>query len=212
MKTIALFGVSGRTGKPLLDILLKKGYSVQALVRNPKNFAIKHQSLTIHQGNILTPEDVERTIAGADAVISVIGHVRGDTQPKNIQTIGAKNIIAAMEKHGVKRLLSLTGGAVPYKDDQPKFADKAIRFIMNIIAKDTLYDAIAHASVIAKSRTEWTIIRGPRLLEKPAQGSYRFGMVGVNGSTSITYPDLAQSIADELENGKYIHSMPFVSH
>jgi putative NADH-flavin reductase len=82
MKTIALFGVSGRTGKPLLDILLKKGYSVQALVRNPKNFAIKHQSLTIHQGNILTPEDVERTIAGADAVISVIGHVRGDTQPK----------------------------------------------------------------------------------------------------------------------------------
>jgi putative NADH-flavin reductase len=212
MKTIALFGITGRTGKPLLDILLKKGYTVQALARTPEHFSTKHPALTIYKGNILTPSDVERTIAGADAVVSVIGHVPKDSQPKDIQTVGTKNILAAMEKQGVKRLLSLTGGAVPYKDDQPKFPDKAIRFIMSLVAKETLSDAIAHAEVIAKSGTKWTIIRGPRLMEKPPQGSYRVGMVGVNASTAITYGDLAQFIADELEQGKYIHSMPFVSH
>jgi putative NADH-flavin reductase len=213
MKTIALFGITGRTGKPLQSLLLNKGYHIKALVRTPENFTAKHPSLSLIQGNILNAEDVERTVEGADVVISVIGHVSGDAQSTNVQTTGTLNILSAMGKHGIKRLLSLTGGAVPYKQhDKPKFPDKAIAFIMNLVAKDVLADGIAHAELIQKSNTEWTIIRGPRLLEKPPEGSYRVGWVGVNASTSITYGDLAQFIADEVEQGKHIHSMPFVSH
>lgn len=212
MKTIALFGITGRTGKPLQTLLLAKGYHIKALVRNPATVGITTPALTLLQGNILNANDVEQTISGADAVVSVIGHVRGDTQTAQVQTLGTKNILGAMQKHGVKRLLSLTGGAVPYHKDEPKFPDKAIKFIMNLVAKETLADAIAHAEIIQKSNTDWTVIRGPRLLEKPPEGAYRVGWVGVNASTAITYGDLAQFIVDELEQGKYVRSMPFVSH
>ncbi|TAE22379.1 MAG: NAD-dependent epimerase/dehydratase family protein [Candidatus Kapaibacterium sp.] len=211
MKTIALFGITGRTGKPLQTLLLAKGYSIKALARTPKNVGLAHPALTLVQGNILNANDVEQTITGADAVISVIGQVRGDSQTTQVQTLGTQNILAAMEKHGVKRLLSLTGGAVPYHKDQPKLPDKAIRCIMNLIVKETLADAIAHAELIQKSNTDWTVIRGPRLLEKPPEGAYRVGWVGVNASTAITYGDLAQFIMDEFEQGQYLHSMPFVS-
>lgn len=212
MKTIALFGASGRTGKPLLTLLLSKGYSVKALVRNPAGINSAHPNLHLIQGNILNLSNVEATIEGANSVISVIGHVKGDAQSRTVQTEGTANILAAMNTYGVKRLLSLTGGAVPFQKDQPKFADKAITVIMNLVAKETLADAIAHAELIRKSTTDWTIIRGPRLLEKPPVGSYRVGFVGVNASTAITYGDLAQFIVDELEQAKHIHSMPFVSH
>ncbi len=210
-KTIALFGVSGRTGKPLHTLLLDKGYAIKALVRTPNAITTTHDALTILQGNILRPDDVEQTIAGTNAVISVIGHVRGDQQSPQLQTEGTRHILAAMQRHGVQRLISLTGGAVPYSHDQPKFADKLIRGIMSLVAKDALADAIAHAELIQGSATQWTIVRAPRLLEKPAEGAYRVGWVGVNASTSLTYGDLAAFIADELEQGKYIHSMPFVS-
>jgi putative NADH-flavin reductase len=212
MKTIALFGATGRTGKPLLSLLLNKGYTVKALIRKPAQMGVSHEQLSIVQGNILSASDVERAIENTDAVVSVIGHVRGDQQSPRVQTEGTKHILTAMQKYGVKRLISLTGGAVPYKDDKPAFADKAIKLIMNLVAKDVLTDAIAHAALISKSNLDWTIVRGPRLLEKPPVGSYRVGFVGVNASTAITYGDLAQFIADELEQSKYVHSMPFVSH
>jgi len=210
-KTIALFGLSGRTGKPLHTLLLNNGYAIKALVRTPNAITTTHDALTILQGNILRPDDVARTIEGTDAVVSVIGHVRGDQQSPRVQTEGTRHILAAMQQHGVQRLVSLTGGAVPYTQDQPKFADKLIRGIMNLVAKDALADAIAHAELIQRSATQWTIIRAPRLLEKPAEGAYRVGWVGVNASTSLTYGDLAAFIAKELEAGTYIHSMPFVS-
>lgn len=212
MKTIALFGITGRTGKPLYTLLLGKGYAVKALVRTPAKVQKQHAHLTLVEGNILSASDVDRTIEGADAVISVIGHVRGDKQALSIQTDGTRNILAAMQKHNVKRLISLTGGAVPYSKDKPKIADKLFSAVMNLVAKDILSDAIAHADLIAKSGTEWTVVRGPRLLDKPPVGTYRVGWVGVNASTSITYSDLAQYLVDELETGKDIGTMPLISH
>jgi putative NADH-flavin reductase len=212
MNHIALFGITGRTGKPLAELLLKKGFTIKALARRPDKLTMKHENLTILQGNIQNPDDVRHTIEGTDAVISVIGHVPGDKQASDIQTIGTRNILNAMKSLGVKRLISLTGGAVPYKEDKPKFADKAISTIMNLVAKDVVTDGIAHADLIQQSSTDWTIARGPRLLEEPPKGAYRVGWVGVNTSSSISYGDLAQFIVDELETGKHIHTMPFVSY
>ena len=98
MKTIALFGITGRTGRPLTTLLLSKGYAVKALVRTPAKVQTQHAHLTLVKGNILSASDVESTIEGAEAVISVIGHVRGEKQSLNIQTDGTRNILAAMQK------------------------------------------------------------------------------------------------------------------
>jgi putative NADH-flavin reductase len=211
MKTIALFGITGRTGAPLAALLLEKGYAVRALARAPSSVRIANERLETVEGNVLNAVDVERVVAGADAVISVIGHIRGEKQSPKMQTEGARNILNAMSKHGVRRLISLTGGAVPFEKDRPKFPDKLIKVVMNLVAKETLQDAIAHAELIRASDTDWTVVRGPRLVEAPPEGKYRVGWVGVNASTSIHYGDLAQFIADELEQNNHIRSMPFVS-
>jgi putative NADH-flavin reductase len=212
MKTIALFGLTGRTGKPLAELLLSQGYTIRALVRNPDAVKIKHPNLLLLQGNVLVKEDVERTIDGTEAFVSVLGHVRSDKQRNDMQTIATEHILAAMAKHGVKRIISLTGGAVSYKDDKPKLVDKAFSFVMGLVAKNIVADAVAHASRIAASSTEWTIVRAPRILEAPPKGTYRVGLVGVNTSTTIAYGDLAAFIAKELTLPEHVHSMPFVSY
>ncbi len=210
MKTIALFGGSGRTGQPFLTQALAKGYAVKALVRSPEKITTQHEHLTLVKGDVLNYDDVRNTVADTDVVVSVFGHVKGS--PEWLQTNGTKNIVQAMKEVKVNRIISLSGGGLPFEKDEPKFADKAIRFVMKVAVPKILNDAIEHAKVLRNSGLEWTIVRGPRLTEEPKKGDYRVGWVGVNASTKVGRADLADFILRLVEDTQYDHQMPFVSY
>lgn len=64
-------------------------------------------------------------------MVSLFGHVKGS--PEWLQTNGTKNIISAMEKYDVERIISLSGGGLPFPEkDKPKFMDHLIRAIMKV--------------------------------------------------------------------------------
>jgi len=156
MKTIAIFGGTGLTGKLVLEKALQNGYKVHALVRNPDKIKVTDSNLTIMQGDVLNPNDVQKTIQGSDLVLSLFGHVKGS--PEWLQTNGTKNIIEAMEQSGVEKIISLSGGGLPFPEkDKPRFPDKMIRFIMKIAVPKVLNDAIRHAEVLGKSNLNWMI-------------------------------------------------------
>jgi putative NADH-flavin reductase len=168
--------------------------------------------LNILQGDVLNKEDVMRTVEGTDMVMSLFGHVKGS--PKWLQTHGTENIIEAMKIHGLDRIVSLSGGGLPFKEkDQPKFPDKMIRFIMKVAVPKVLDDALRHAEVLKASGLNWTIVRGPRLTEEPEKGEYRVGWVGVNASTKIGRADLADFLIKLVkEEEQFQKEMPFVSY
>lgn len=210
MKTIALFGGSGRTGQPFITQALAKGYAVKALVRSPEKITTTHEQLTLVKGDVLKYDDVRKTVADTDTVVSLFGHVKGS--PEWLQTNGTKNIVQAMKEEKVGRIISLSGGGLPFEKDEPKFADKAIRFIMKVAVPKVLNDAIEHAKVLRNSGLDWVIVRGPRLTEDPKKGDYRVGWVGVNAGTKVGRADLADFIIQLVEDTQYDHQMPFVSY
>lgn len=212
MKKIALFGASGQSGMEFLKIALEHNFSLKALVRNPENFSgAGRQELEIVKGDVLNMDDVEKTIEGCDVVVSLFGHVKGS--PEWLQTNGTKNILTAMEKVGVEKIISLSGGGVPYPEkDEPKFLDNMIRFIMKIAVPKVLNDAIEHHQVLKKSNAKWIVVRAPRLTNEVKKGSYRVGWVGVNGSTKISRADLADFILKQVDDDQYLFQMPFVSY
>ncbi len=211
MKKIALFGATGQTGQEFLTQALAKGYSIKVLVRSPAKLSVKHNHLQVIQGDVLNAQDVEQTVADNELVVSLFGHVKGS--PEWLQTNGTKNIVEAMQKHGVQRVISLSGGGLPFKEkDQPKLPDKLIRMLMKVAAPKILNDAISHAEVLRQSGLEWTIVRGPRLTNEPRKGTYRVGWVGVNASTKIGRADLADFIVKLVEEEQYDRQMPFVSY
>lgn len=211
MKKIALFGGSGRTGQHFLEQALAEGYDVRALVRDPKKISQQSDQLKLIVGDVLQPEDVDKAVQGSDIVVSLFGHVKGS--PEWLQTNGTKNIISAMQKHGVERIISLSGGGLPFPEkDEPKFADRLIRGIMKIAVPKVLKDAIEHAKVLRESDRKWVIVRAPRLTDGERVGEYREGWVGVNASTKISRADLADFILKQVEDEKYNQQMPFVSY
>jgi len=209
-KKIALFGASGQTGQHFLELALAQGFDVKALVRTPKNISQNNPNLEGCTGDVLNLEDVKKVVEGADIVVSLFGHVKGS--PEWLQTDGTKNIVQAMREKNVKRIISLSGGGLPFPEkDEPKFADKLIRTIMKIVVPKILNDAIKHHEILKSSGLNWTIVRGPRLTNDPKTGTYRVGWVGVNASTKISRADLADFILREVDDEKFNFQMPFVS-
>jgi len=210
MKTIALFGGTGRTGQRFLDKALSEGHSLKVLARDKKKLKQNHENLKLVEGDVLNPEDVKKVVKGADIVVSLFGHVKGS--PSALQTDGTKNIIKAMQEFEVSRIISLSGGGLPFPEkDQPKFVDKLIRYIMKLAVPKVLNDAIAHAEILKKSDREWMIVRGPRLTNDEEKGTYKVGWVGVNASTKISRSDLAHFILKQVEDFEFNQQMPFVS-
>jgi putative NADH-flavin reductase len=210
MKTIAIFGGTGQTGKLVLEKVLQEGYKVKALVRNPNKINKSDPNLTVIQGDVLNEDEVKKTIQESEVVLSLFGHVKGS--PQWLQTKGTDIIVEAMTQSGVKKIISLSGGGLPFPEkDKPKLADKIIRFIMKVAVPKILKDAILHAEILRKSNLDWMIVRGPRLTNETPKHNYRVGWVGVNASTKISRADLADFIVKQIESDEFIHQMPFVS-
>ncbi len=211
MKNIALFGATGQTGQEFLQQALDAGYAIRALARTPEKLSLTSPQLEVIRGDVLAPADVERLVAGTDLVVSLFGHVKGS--PDWLQTEGTENIVAAMKKHGVDRIISLSGGGLPYPEkDRPGLSDNIIRWVMKLAVPQILNDAVRHAAVLRNSGLQWTIVRGPRLTNEPKRGDYRVGWVGVNGGTKLGRADLADFILRLVEEERYDGEMPFVSY
>jgi len=207
---VAIFGASGRTGRPLVEQALAAGHEVRALVRDPSKLRVGRERLVVIRGDVLDAAKVEKTISGTDAVLSALGQTKGSTG--DVQTRGTENIVAAMERHGVRRLVSLTGAGVRDPLDEPKFVDRAITFLLRRLQPDVLEDGVRHAEVVKSSGLEWVIVRGPRLTEGPKKGEYRVGMVGKNSGTQISRADLVEFMLDQLTTDAHLRQMPVVSY
>lgn len=214
MLTIALFGATGKTGSILLKKLVVKGYNVRILVRNPAKLTFSDALITVLQGDILDEQLVFRTLEKSDAVINVIGHVKGC--PPDLQTIASRNILNGMNKYGITRLINLTGGGVTVKGDNPGLLDKSVVFIMKNLAgksaKNRLEDGENHVKLISRSPGEWTIVRAPVLLPGKAKGKTCVGFVGHIPGITLTFEDLTDKIIQILEERSYIRQYPYITN
>lgn len=210
MATIALFGATGKTGDRALRKALAAGHHVRALVRDPSKLAADSDAVRVIAGDVRDSAAVDATVAGADGVLSLFGQVKGS--PRDLQTAGTRTIVEAMRRHGVSRLVTLSGGGLrDIVHDQPGPADVVMRFLLTTFAGHVLKDAEGHLDVLHQSGLEWTVVRGPRLTENPGRGSYRVGWVGVGTGMSISRDDLADFILTQIDDRSFIHQMPFVS-
>jgi putative NADH-flavin reductase len=205
-----MFGATGKTGRRVLDRALAAGYEVRALVRDPAKLTLTSDRLTVIPGDVLDPDAVDQTVVGTSAVLALFGHVKGS--PDRLQTDGTQLIVNAMHRHGASRIVTLSGGGLrAIGHDRPKAADKIIMLLLKTAAGNVLADAEGHLKVLKSSGLDWTVVRGPRLLDTPGVGSYRVGWVGVDASTKISRDDLADFILSQVEDRQFIGQLPFVS-
>ena len=201
---IALFGATGGTGQQLLEQAIKSGHQVTALVRDPAKLERKNSALTVIAGNVLQPADVDKVVSGADAVICSLGNTSNN--PDMMVTQGTRNIIDAMQRLNVRRLLVVSSLGVGDSKDQVPFFFKVL---MKTALRKTMEDKEAQEAAVRASRLDWTIVRPGGLTNDPPTGTYRVGADLTAGR--ITRADVADFILKELTRNEYIQQTPGIT-
>lgn len=103
-----IVGATRNTGLEIAKILVARGDTVTALVRPTSNLEnLEPLGVEYFVGDATNAEDVAKAVASKrfDAVFSTLGGGRGETPPDLVGTI---NIVDAMEKASLKRLIVVT--------------------------------------------------------------------------------------------------------
>ena len=125
---------------------------------------------------------------------------------------GTANIIAAMEKLGVKRLIFETAIGVGDSRGQRRPALKY--FMQPVLLRGIFADKEVVERLIRESALEWTIVRPPALTNGPRTGKYRGGIPATDRSIgeSISRADVADFMLQQLGNDEYVRKTPGVSY
>jgi putative NADH-flavin reductase len=208
---ITIFGATGGTGKQLVEQALAAGYQVVAYVRNPSKLNTRHENLTIAKGDLADQAMIERAISGADAVISVLGP-RGDSKNKPI-TRGMQNIIEAMKKQGVRRLIISSTLSAKDPNDLPDFKAKALVNLVKLTMHAAYEEIVSVAETVRKSDLDWTIVRLTTLNNNPKPGKVRVGYLGKGEvGLRISRADLAEFMLKQVQDTKYLRQAPVISN
>jgi len=208
---LTIFGATGVTGKLLVKQALEKGDQVIAYVRNPAKLDIKHERLTIIQGELADEEKIESALKGSDAVLSVLGP-RGGSKSKPL-TRGMEIIIAVMKKQGVRRLIVTSTLSAKDPHDLPEFRAKVLVALVRLAMRTAYEEIVSLANTVRASDLDWTIVRLTLLNNKPKSGKVRAGYLGKGEvGTWISRADIADFLLKQVTDTKYLQQAPAISN
>lgn len=117
-----------------------------------------------------------------------------------------------MKKHGVNRVVSLTGAGVGDPQDRPKLSDRIVKFMLQTLSGKILKDAEDHAAVLGNSGIEWILVRGPMLTDGEHTGTYKATYVGKDSGMRVSRADVADFMLKQLETDQWLCQAPMVSY
>jgi putative NADH-flavin reductase len=145
---------------------------VTAVVRDPARLTVPAgPRLRVASADVMDPAAISPVLEEADAVISALGP-RG-TGPTTISRDSVRGIIQAMQKTGARRLVTVSGSIVA--DDGEGAVMRALvkPIVRATMLRHVCADMRRAEDEVRESGLDWTIMRPPRLTDKPAAGTYR---------------------------------------
>lgn len=205
---LAIIGGTGKSGKYLVRELLRQGFRLRLLIRNPKNFQLKNNLIEIIQGDARRYESVEHLMDGCHAVISMIGQPKGES---SIFSQATKNVIRAMNHFGIRRYIVTTGLNVDTPSDKKSIKTKLATDWMKVHFPETTADKQVEFNVLSDSGVHWTLVRLPLIKQTDERSGILVSVENCPGD-EISSTELASFIVEQLSDNKYVRKAPFIAN
>jgi putative NADH-flavin reductase len=207
---ITIFGATGPSGRLIVEQALVQRHAVTAFVRNPAALSIQNEKLTVVKGDVLDLASVEAAVAGKDAVLSALG-VR-KLGKNTILSDGTQNIIAAMQKHAVKRFVCMTSLGVGDSKDQPAWIFRYV--IKPVFLRNIFVEKEVQERLVMESGLDWIIVRPAGLTNGPRTGVYKHwvGAPTQPITSQISRADAAEFMLKQLTDDTYLLKTPGQSY
>jgi putative NADH-flavin reductase len=200
---IALLGPTGNAGGPILEELVARDHTVIAVARSGSE--LSGSGIEVVRADAYEPESLASAFSGADAIISAFNP--GWTEPGLYEKymLGARNVLHAAKVAKVSRLLVIGGAGSLYGPDGRQLIegmDLAEPYGAGVrAARDH------HAEILGETELDWVFLSPPPefgpMGPTTRLGRYRTAadspVVDAEGNSSISGPDLAIAVVDEIE-------------
>jgi len=199
---ILIIGANGGIGRQAVEQSLKAGHKTTAMVRNPASLPLTHPLLEVVQGDVMQQNTFERYMHRQDAVISALGVKGGplNDKPTTLYSEGNANLIEVMKNKGVARAFFISASAIETSPVLPFYARWGTRLLQRLL-RYMYADQREMEQLVKAAGIEYTIIRPPRLTNKPATGHYRVGINNfLKNSLSISRADVAHFMIHHLDD------------
>lgn len=209
---ILVLGANGAVGQLAIDELLKANHEVKALVRNASTLSKKHPRLRVEQGDPTNAANLERLLAGQDAVLSTLG-VRKNKRT-TLRFNVATSLLTGMKKHGVRKLVWLDGAGVGSSEEFMQRSSFLFgRIVMPLFLNHMYADAALADELIERSGCDWVIVRPMAFTNGPKTG--RISVITDMSRTvklglRISRADVAAFLVEQLVGDDYVGQMPVI--
>lgn len=207
MKTLAVIGANGKTGRVFVAHALAQGYHVRAGVHSPRHSLAPHDNLEVVVADATASAQLQALFTGCDAVVSLIGHSKHSSQTVQSDTMQAA--ISAMHALGIRRIISLTGTGVRIPGDTPSFIDKLLNTAVALVDPARVRDGKRHAEILQASDLDWTIMRVLKLTNT-THSAYPTNSHGP-ARILVARSGLAETMLDYLDDTSSFQKMPIIS-
>ncbi|MEE1751759.1 NAD(P)-dependent oxidoreductase [Streptomyces sp. SP18CS02] len=190
---LTVFGASGGIGRQIVEQALAAGHHVTAVVRDPGAVTATGGRLEVAPVRFDDPGALRAAVAGRDAVLSGLG-------PRSRKHVGVASaltrlVVEALEETGTRRFLAVSAaplGPVP-RDETPYL--RVMTPLVSRILREHYDDLRVMEADLRRGSTDWTVLRPPRLVDRPLTGVYRTAVgAGLRGGARIARADAAHAM------------------
>lgn len=149
IRKVALTGATGFVGNAVLPALLKAGFEVSALVRQPKPSQFPEQ-VRVVSGDLENPQALAALVKDVDCVVHLAGAISALSQAQFLDAnlTGVKLVFQACETAGVKRFIQVSSLTARKPELSPYAASKRAGEEFLLEVKSEMEIAILRASAI----------------------------------------------------------------
>ena len=207
---VAVFGGSGRTGSAFVAGACARDWTVVAHVRRASSWR-PPGAVRMVRGDLDDATIVDETLAGADAVLCLLGPRAPYAEAFCAMATAA--ILAGMARRGVPRLLCLTGAMIGHLPGNVSWPLRLMAALFRRQRPAVARDRALQEALVRATSITWTLVKPPRLTDGPPTGRHAAGpALGVSLLDRIAREDLARFLLTETAAPRFERHAVYVKH
>lgn len=204
---VLVIGATGQTGKHLVRKLLTRGDEVTAFARRPEAITEKNPRLKVVQGDARDAGSIDRAVQGQEAVLVAFG--ARSLKKDDVQETLYRNLVAAMKKHGVKRVVNLSAWGL----QDPSKMNPILRILgSGLFLRYVFADKRRGEALLMGDGLDYVNVQPGRLLNKSARGGVRASLDGKGLHQFMTREDLAEFMIEQLTSNTWLRKSPLIGY
>jgi uncharacterized protein YbjT (DUF2867 family) len=207
---VLVVGATGGTGRAAVEQLLTDGHQVTAFSRQACERLTPTGKLNCINGDVMNSSAIDAVVQGHDVVIVTLGISENPFRVRllgtsgtasDVRSQGTRNVIAAMRKHGVKRLVVQSSYGVGETREMLRFAD---RLFFSLILKPQIDDTEIQEQIVRSSGVDWVIVQPVHLVDSDHVESDPFiSATGESRAMKVARSAVARFLATAVWDSSY---------